>query len=396
MSLQVKDTADHSRVPFLRGILTRSLQKAGLPFDEAYQTTREIEGKLGRKKVITTDKLSELVAEHLRENSRKAVARRYEKKKEPASRIEIFDDAENRQPFSKGTLAHGLQITGLSDEECHAVAAAIEQMLLRHRRWELTSEELAEVVFGYLEANKFVEAASRYRVWNAFSHSGRPLILLLGGTNGSGKSTLAADIAHRLNIIRTQSTDMLREVMRLLVPERLAPTVHQSSFKAWKAIPGSPKGKHPSNDTELAAGFFLQSSLVGVAVEGVVKRAEREGVSVILEGIHIHPELMAELCECEGAIIVPVVLAVLKKKRLKKQLRGRGHQVSSRRAKRYLNHFDEIWNLQAILLSESEKHGITIVHNLSQDDTIRQIMDAIIIRLASEFKTGDEEELEAA
>ena len=32
------------------------------------------------------------------------------------------------------------------------------------------------------------------------------------------RSTISAEIAHRLDIVRTQSTDMLREVMRLMFP----------------------------------------------------------------------------------------------------------------------------------------------------------------------------------
>ena len=36
------DPTDKTKVPFLRGILTRSLTEAGLSFDEAYKTSSEI------------------------------------------------------------------------------------------------------------------------------------------------------------------------------------------------------------------------------------------------------------------------------------------------------------------------------------------------------------------
>ena len=38
----VEDREEHTRVPFLRGILIRSLQDAGLPFDTAYELATEI------------------------------------------------------------------------------------------------------------------------------------------------------------------------------------------------------------------------------------------------------------------------------------------------------------------------------------------------------------------
>ena len=45
---------------------------------------------------------------------------------------------------------------------------------------------------------------------------------------GTGKSTLATELAHRLGIVRTQSTDMLREVMRTMIPAHLMPALHVS------------------------------------------------------------------------------------------------------------------------------------------------------------------------
>ena len=59
------DPADKTRVPFLRGILTRSLTEAGLSFDDAYKTASEIRQLLGDAGEITTDELRALVADYL-------------------------------------------------------------------------------------------------------------------------------------------------------------------------------------------------------------------------------------------------------------------------------------------------------------------------------------------
>ena len=40
--LHVVDPTDNTRVPFLRGILTRSLQDAGLSFADAYEVASRI------------------------------------------------------------------------------------------------------------------------------------------------------------------------------------------------------------------------------------------------------------------------------------------------------------------------------------------------------------------
>ena len=44
--LLVEDPGEHTQVPFLRGILTRSLQDSGLPFDEAYNLASEVRREL--------------------------------------------------------------------------------------------------------------------------------------------------------------------------------------------------------------------------------------------------------------------------------------------------------------------------------------------------------------
>jgi 2-phosphoglycerate kinase len=123
-----------------------------------------------------------------------------------------------------------------------------------------------------------------------------------------------------------------------------------------------------------------------VAIAGVIRRAETERVSLILEGIHVYPGIQEHLEPTADAIIVPIVLAVLKKKQLKKQLKGRGHQVTTRRAERYLDHFDDIWHLQTLLLNEADRHDIPIIPNVKPEETIQLVMDTIVDRLSSEFE----------
>ncbi|MCH8276665.1 MAG: hypothetical protein IIA50_03880, partial [Bacteroidetes bacterium] len=79
---------------------------------------------------------------------------------------------------------------------------------------------------------------------------------------------------------------------------------------------------------------------------------------------------------------VPIILAVLKKKRLRKRLIGRGQQVSSRKTERYLENFDHIWSLQSFLLSEADRFNIPIIHNESEEETVRLVMQTISEYLA--------------
>ena len=221
-------------------------------------------------------------------------------------------------------------------------------------------------------------------IWVHNTHLGRPLILLIGGTTGCGKSTIATEVAHRLGVVRTQSTDMLREVMRMMIPKRLLPVLHSSAFDAWKSLPNRFAGDSSEED-RIADGYRSQMELLSVPCEAVIQRALREQVSVILEGIHVHPSLLDRIDRRENAIIVPIMLAVLKQDRLRKRLRGRGQLAPQRGSKRYLSQFDCIWALQSYLLSEADRTGIPIISNDDKEAASIQVMKAIIDAMEKDF-----------
>ncbi|MES9968340.1 MAG: hypothetical protein ABW074_13815, partial [Sedimenticola sp.] len=229
--------------------------------------------------------------------------------------------------------------------------------------------------------------AKRYLVWREFIHSGRPLLLLFGGTTGCGKSTIATEIAHRLGIVRTQSTDMLREVMRMMIPERLMPVIHTSSFFAWTALP-APGDIENDPEGVIAEGYLSQAESLSVPCEAVIQRALRERVSMILEGVHVHPALMERMPLDTDAIVVPVMLAVLKEKQLRRRLRGRLDMAPGRAAEAHLEHFDAIWRLQSFLLSEADRAGIPIIHNDGKEATIQQCVETIMDALSGHFFTS--------
>ena len=389
MGIIVIDPAEHTRVPFLRGILTRSLQNVGMPFKKAYEIANEIRKDLNSDAEITTDDLTEQVIALLKEKEYTDILERY--KKDPQTRIpiQIIDRDDQPQPFSKGLLSQSLEICAFPAEERYAIAAGIEQQLLNDGATDLTSTQLAKMTYRYLEENEPPEMAQRYLVWTEYTRSGRPLILLIGGTTGVGKSTISSEVAHRLNIVRTQSTDMLREVMRLMIPERLLPSLHVSSFNAWQTLP-SPNEKAAAFETHFIEGYLTQAREVAVGIDGVIQRAEREQISLILEGVHVYPTLQERLMHQIDAIVAPFILGVLKRKQLRKQLMGRGQQVASRRSERYMENFDAIWQLQSFLLEEADRHQIPIIPNVDPEETIRLVMETIADHLAREY-TGTPE-----
>jgi 2-phosphoglycerate kinase len=382
----VIDSESNTDVPFLRGILIRSLQAAGLGFDEAHEIASKIRDELSEAGSVSTRKLRATVLKRLRNTPHRAVLQRYQAGRASAFQIVVEYEDGQRVPFSRGYHQRRLEACGVSGDEANALTQTLYKQLLDEDKANIRAHDLDGLTYACLQHDVGPAVAHRYLVWTDFVRSGRPLVLLIGGTAGCGKSTTATNIANRLEIVRTQSTDMLREVMRMMTPQRLLPGLHTSSFEAWKALPGvDPELK--CSDAQLADGFHAQAELLSVACEGVVQRALRERVSLILEGVHICPSILEKIsgAASDNALVVPVMLAVLDRDELKKRIRGRGVIAPRRRAERYLESFNDIWRLQSVLLNEADVAQVPILENNDKDKVFREIMRHIIAILSRDF-----------
>jgi 2-phosphoglycerate kinase len=383
----VVDSSEETRTPFLRGILTRSLNDAGMPFDDAYRFASAIRQELAEVEEISTDALRALVIKHLVKTNDKELAEAYETNRQPPT-ILVRDQHNQVVPFSRSQHYMCLESCGLSSEDAALATSQVYEQLLEEGEAEIPSSKIGHLTYRSLKKLFGNKTAHRYLVWIHYTHSGRPLILLLGGTTGCGKSTIATEVAHRLGIVRTQSTDMLREVMRMLVPEQLLPVLHTSSFSAWRKLPPQ---VNSSEEDLVADGYRNQAELLALPCEAVIQRALRERVSLILEGIHVHPALLDRIGDRGDALIVPVMLAVLKQKQLKNRLAGRGLHAPGRQAERQLSHFEAIWTLQEYLLSEADQANVPIIANEDKEKVISLVLHTIIDALSQDFTATPDE-----
>lgn len=386
----ITDSSEGTSIPFLRGILTRSLTDAGMPFNDAYQLATGIRQQISHKTNLTTQELRRLVLIELRKLNAHDVLDVYEQNV-PASRITVRNRSGQMTPFSRGEHRSSLISSGLSAVKAAYITQLIYQQLAESQQSEVTSDQIGRLTYQELKQQLGKEEAASYLVWIDYKHGRRPLIVLIGGTTGCGKSTIATEVAHRLGIIRTQSTDMLREVMRMLIPKRLLPALHTSSFNAWRKMPTYKEAQEFSEET-MINGYLHQSELVSVPCEAVIQRALSERVSLIVEGVHVHPALIERFRKSFNAVIVPVMLAVLKQDKLKRQLKGRGVTSPDRSAQsKYLTNFDCIWALQSYLLSEADNISMQILENDDKEQTTDRVMRSIIEVLQSDFnaKVGD-------
>ncbi|MCP3869378.1 MAG: hypothetical protein GY703_14990 [Gammaproteobacteria bacterium] len=386
----VINPTDDTQVPFLRGILTRSLHEAGLDFEDAYKLASSIRQDLNETSELSTTELSTLVAVRLQKSYGQEIIEAYQASGRIPATILVKDREGAITPFSQTQHLLCLESCGLSTKSATEASARIYRHLVENEILEISSSNLGRMTYECLSEHFSPAIARRYMVWIDYTHSNRPLILLIGGTGGCGKSTIATEVAHRLGVVRTQSTDMLREVMRMMIPERLLPVLHTSSFDAWEVLPLQTFEK-PTQEDLIASGYYRQMELLSVPCEAVIQRALTERVSLILEGVHVHPSLIDFIGKEHDAVVVPIMLAVLRQETLQKRLKGRGQTAPQRAGKRYLSKFNRIWALQSFLLSEADRSSIPIIANDDKEKATIQIMSTIIDALGKQSTAVPEE-----
>ena len=383
-TLVVESDGRETKVPFLRGILTRSLQDAGLAFDDAYSLASTVRDELTDIDEISAGDLHDVVLRHLKSNYGSTVVQRYQVPLAGVRPIFVSHASGKTTPFSREQYRRHLESSGLTYESSSAVTIKIHDHIIKKGLEGVSSRYLGRLTYAYLKRSLGLEAARRFLVLVDFFRGHRPLVLLIGGAPGTGKSAVAMEIAHRLQIGRSQSTDLLREVMRMMIPDRMLPVLHTSSFNAWWKLPRD--SSHADDpDAELAAGYRAQAELVSVACEAVINRSLNEQTSLVLEGVHIDHSLLAKLPKEGCAVVVPVMLAVLNAELLRGRIVRRGDQVNNRRAERYLESFDAIWRLQSFLLSEADRWRLPIIPNIHQEQVIRDVLRTVVDHLMVGF-----------
>ncbi len=179
MSKTFVEDLEETRIPFLRGILIRSLQDAGLEFEEASQIASEIRNELAETALISTVDLNRLVLGQLKSLGKDNIVYRYENRNVPLT-IEVEQQCGRVNPFSRLKFRHSLETIGLKSRESEDVVQMLQEHLTNKSIKVIKSRNLAMLIYRYLrQSSKLGPAvAHRWLVWHDFINSGRALIFL--------------------------------------------------------------------------------------------------------------------------------------------------------------------------------------------------------------------------
>jgi 2-phosphoglycerate kinase len=374
---------DGDRTPFLRGILVQSLMNVGLSFDEAYQLAQTVRDNLRDTEEITSAELKQQVSGLLEADFGGHCSASY--LAQPSDEAGIVVHTPTRSaPFSAGLLAHSLESCAIEPDVALEGARKVYAELQKTGHREIDHKALRKVIYLCLRENCSATSAERYLSWRRFENSGTPLIVLIGGVSGAGKSTISSEVAYRMDIGRIQSTDMMREIIRAYLTPEAVPTLGYSSFEAWRGL-ATTDVYGGDAENPVITGFLSQFLTMKPALGAAVGRAVKERHDLIIEGVHIAPTLLDLAHAQENAIVVCLMLAVMEKTLLEKQLMRRGRERSGRKASRYLERIDDIWELQSYLLSEADNGGVPIITNRQVEATVREVMKLIVAKVMKRY-----------
>ncbi len=277
-----------------------------------------------------------------------------------------------KEPFSKGILSRSLNIADIGFLRAHEIASDIEEDLIKKGVTEIASYELAEVVLHHLESVD-QSIATKYKNWRMIRNSKKPLIILIGGASGVGTSSMAFELANRLRLKNLISTDMIREVMRKIISKDLSPVIHKSSFDAHESIRTT-----SIRIDNVIEGYISHVDVVNVGIEAIIERSVKEGISTIIEGVHVVPGFInQDLIENNNIIIF--TLTVEDEESHKQRFYSRCRQPWVKRSlERYMDNFDTIRKTQKFLKQQAKINDSRIINNVDINQTIDIMVNDIL------------------
>ena len=384
---------EHGERPFSKGLLVRSLEEAGFSLKEAHGLAKKVEQELRQtgKLRLDSEELEDLVAQVVKQTYGKDARRRYQKRLEYGGGVFVVEPGgEPRVPFSKGILAQSLMAAGMSPDRAYRMAREVERELIRQGRRVIERDELRRLVARRLEARIGEDVAERYLVLRAVRRLERPMHILIGGVSGVGKSTLAASLAYRLGITRMTSSDSVREILRATTTRDLVPTLHTSSFNAWKALVEVLGLEGEPGSEVILQGFRDQVARVSVGIRAIQERNARERTSVVIEGVHVVPGFLSHPLQSE-VVQIPLLMVVRDEKTHRDRFRIRERETRGRRSMdKYLANFAAMRMIQDHLEALAGTMGVPVIPGDNIDKAIEKALEVITNRFHSLYQNSGE------
>lgn len=197
------------------------------------------------------------------------------------------------------------------------------------------------------------------------------LVIFICGVPGMGKTTISYELLKKYEKFRiVEETDLIREVLRGYNDYLSRKFENQVQFIFEQIYITDHKKLLSFDDAK------FQCEIMKTSFEQIVARQQRKGISTIINGVHIVPEVLADMLQNEKVVFIN--LYVTKEMEIYKR-------IFSRDSKSYmLEHIPFIFQTNNDLYFSTEKMAVKYrnvfnvdVTDLSIDSTVSQIVERI-------------------
>ncbi|MBD3615445.1 MAG: AAA family ATPase [Gracilimonas sp.] len=198
----------------------------------------------------------------------------------------------------------------------------------------------------------------------------KPVIVLIGGVTGVGKTSIASAVSKKLGIDRFNNSDVIREIMRYMLPKEVVPTLHESSFTAGHVV------NNPFIQKNVVYGFSQQSSLVSQGVLAYIRRNVKEGLNTVMNGVHLIPGYL-DLGYDNGEVLLFEYILHLEDEERHIQRFYERSQGSKRDPEYYIRDMSSIRKIQNYIKKQALKHDVMVIENTNFEQTVNVILQDI-------------------
>jgi 2-phosphoglycerate kinase len=199
-----------------------------------------------------------------------------------------------------------------------------------------------------------------------------PYVILIGSASGIGKSTVAAELAKDLDIKHLVESDFIRAVVRGIIGKDYAPSLHESSYNAYKTLRDSDKYENYSE--LIAAGFEEHASFVIPALEKVISRAISDYDDIIIEGVHLVPGLI-DINQFKDQANIYFFILSSDEESHKNRFVKRAVQIH--RGGKQLDFFTENRIIHDYLIKKGKENNVPIIPTESIETTLKKMLSHI-------------------
>ena len=118
-------------------------------------------------------------------------------------------------------------------------------------------------------------------------------------------------------------------------------------------------------------------------MNGLLKRARKEDIGVVVEGIHVIPSLIEESYREAPDVLVAMVSVPDPDEHEQRFVRASRQEPRRENASRYLENFSAIREIHDFLAEDAAKHGVPVLGSKDPDSAASELVERLWRRVLS-------------